>query len=350
LSRIRIEPEGDNCTKNELEAAMEATPSKTAYVRLQVIRSLLLGISRENVVAQFCVSDRRVRDWIHRFNESGIDGLIEVKTGRGRKRKISVVNLGEKFIELVNSPKEAGYEHWTAVKLHGYLKKEYQVELGYSTVVRYLHEHNMVLRFPRPWATGPGKDEEKREAFRAELDALRASDDVRVWFSDETGIEGDPRPRRRWAEKGSEPKLDYHGGHLRRTVIGSVQPESGEYIRLSNQWVQHRRLSTLPRSQLYLDHMAISCQLIAGKKDIIILDNASWHKTKSLNWHHFTPLFLPAYSPDFNPIERVWKYLKEEFMAEFYTREGRELEEKIDNSLRKLTCLPETLISISSNW
>ena len=37
----------------------------------------------------------------------------------------------------------------------------------------------------------------------------------------------------------------------------------------------------------------------------MVLDNASWHKIKSLQWHHFEPLFLPPYSPDLNPIERL---------------------------------------------
>jgi transposase len=43
-----------------------------------------------------------------------------------------------------------------------------------------------------------------------------------------------------------------------------------------------------------------------NKKVILVLDNASWHKAKSLNWHHIEPVYLPPYSPDFNPIERFW--------------------------------------------
>ena len=36
----------------------------------------------------------------------------------------------------------------------------------------------------------------------------------------------------------------------------------------------------------------------------------SWHTVKSLQWHHFEPLFLPPYSPDFNPIELCFAKLK----------------------------------------
>jgi len=344
LSTKRVHPNGDNTTAAELSVAMGAAPSQAGYVRLCVIRALLLGNGREAVCEMFDVSDRRVRLWVHRFNERGIDGLAEPPRGRGRARKIDAGELGGELPALIEDPSLAGEEHWTAVKLHGHLQERYRVELGYSTVVRYLHEAGYVLRFPRPWPTGPGKCEEKREAFRAELDALRERDDVRVWFTDETGVEGDPRPRRRWAQKGSAPKADYHGGHLRRTVIGAVQPEGGELFTMRFNGCDTEVF------QCYLDHLAEDCPPVPGKQDILIMDNASWHKVKSLRWHHFEPLYLPPYSPDFNPIERLWKYLKEQFLADFYTRDAEELENKIDESLRRLIRMPERINSVTANW
>ena len=38
------------------------------------------------------------------------------------------------------------------------------------------------------------------------------------------------------------------------------------------------------------------------KEILFVFDNTSWHKAKSLNWHHITPFYLSSYSPDFNPI------------------------------------------------
>jgi transposase len=51
-----------------------------------------------------------------------------------------------------------------------------------------------------------------------------------------------------------------------------------------------------------------------GKTIYLVLDNASWHKTKKLNWYHIEPLYLPPYSPDFNPIERLWQHLKSNYL------------------------------------
>jgi hypothetical protein len=47
-----------------------------------------------------------------------------------------------------------------------------------------------------------------------------------------------------------------------------------------------------------------------GVRQILIVDNASWHRAARVKWHHFKPKFLPGYSPDYNPIERLWLRLK----------------------------------------
>jgi len=41
--------------------------------------------------------------------------------------------------------------HWTALKIHGYLKEQPAIDLGYHTAVRWLHELDFHLRVPRLW-------------------------------------------------------------------------------------------------------------------------------------------------------------------------------------------------------
>ena len=51
-------------------------------------------------------------------------------------------------------------------------------------------------------------------------------------------------------------------------------------------------------------------------------DNASWHKTKEVKEcctnNNITLLFLPPYSPEYNPIERVWSFLKSKIRQRFF--------------------------------
>ena len=53
--------------------------------------------------------------------------------------------------------------------------------------------------------------------------------------------------------------------------------------------------------QYYLDYLAQEIPAVDSKRRLLIVDNASWHKSQRLNWHHFEVHYLPGYSPDFNP-------------------------------------------------
>ena len=125
---------------------------------------------------------------------------------------------------------------------------------------------------------------------------------------------------------------------MRRTVIGAVQPDSGKFF---SAMFCHCNTDVF---QVWLNEFALDHPPEEGKQDIVILDNASWHKVKRLNWHHFTPMYLPAYSPDLNPIERLWKSLKDQWFTDFYTRDGAELEERV---LTALSAMHEKPVSVA---
>jgi transposase len=97
--------------------------------------------------------------------------------------------------------------------------------------------------------------------------------------------------------------------------------------------------------QCYLDHLAEAIPPDPGKRRILILDNASWHKSARLNWHHFECRFLPAYSPDFNPIERLWLRLKADYFSDFIARTPQELIARLTLALNAFTDDQQTVAS-----
>jgi transposase len=82
-----------------------------------------------------------------------------------------------------------------------------------------------------------------------------------------------------------------------------------------------------------------------AKRRILILDNASWHKSARLHWHHFEARFLPAYSPDLNPIERFWLRLKADYFTDFIAHTPQELEDHACAALRSYMSDPATVDS-----
>lgn len=53
-----------------------------------------------------------------------------------------------------------------------------------------------------------------------------------------------------------------------------------------------------------------------GVHAVMVLDGAGWHDTRALDLpDSITLVQLPPYSPELNPVERVWLYLRERFLS-----------------------------------
>lgn len=321
---------------------MDSAPSRRSFKRFNALHLLYLGAGIEVVLKNARISARTLRLWIQLFNHCGIDGLI-ARPPMGRPRKLSSEQFQEKVVRVLENPSMGGHRHWTAVKLHGYLRKELQLDLSYSSVLRYLHQHHYKRLFPQPVPQAPDSEQwkAKRKAYQQHIETLIKEPGNRIWFCDESGFEGDPRPRQRWAKKGSRPTVGYHGGHLRRSVVGAVAPDTGQITALV---VSHCNTEVF---QAFLDTFAAE-NPPDSYKHYMVLDNASWHKSASINWHHITALFLPPYSPDFNPIERLWLEIKRNHLADFITNDSEALTQEISKAILALMNDQHTTQSVCS--
>ena len=322
VPRTRALPNPENCSLEDLEVAIRCTPTKVAHGRLLAIKTLLLGIDFDTVCRIHDVCERTLQRWISDYNEFGIDALLDAER-TGRPRAIPKEQV-EGLKELVENPAMAGYQHWTGRKFHGHLRDKLGIEVGYSTVIRFLHEQRFALKVPQPFPDR--QDEALRRAHCERILALLEDPDVELWFGDETGIEGDPRPRRRWATVGTNPRVTKNGDHLRMNVCGIIAPRTG------NAYLLEFTHSDSDTFQAFLDEANRDIAFERGRQ-ILVLDNASWHKSRSLRWGRFEPLFLPPYSPDLNPIEKLWRYLKAEWFTDFVAKGLDDLIARIDQAL-----------------
>jgi len=322
MVRECLRPNAENASLSELEAAAKYASTQRAHNRFRAMIALVMGFERQDVAKLFGVSERAVRRWIRAFNEQGVDGLLE-EPHPGRPRKITP-EQAEHCCALLEQPQQVDEVHWTGVKFHGYLRDVLQIELGYSTVIRFLHEQSYRLKVPQPWPDR--QDETLREAFREKLKTLLEDSQVELWFGDESGFEGDPRPRRRWAKVGAKARVTKNGDHLRMNVTGMVCPRTGQAYLLE---FTHTDTETF---QAFLDEANRDLQF-ERKRQILVLDNASWHKRKTLRWGRFEVLYLPPYSPDLNPIEKLWLLIKAEWFTDFIAKTRDQLIARLDQAL-----------------
>ena len=336
MARPRTEPNPENASLQSLKETARVGSSETA-LRCTAIQMLITSLSREQVCAALLVTERALLKWIHAFNASGIDGLI-VKNRTGRPRKIEKEQEAS-FVDLFEHPEQADRTHWTVKSFHGYLQKEFQLECSYSTVIRLVHENNFALKVPQPWSNR--QDKILRQAFKERLKALHEQANIDSWFGDESGFEGECRARRRWDRKGRKTRIVRNGDHTRMNVIGAVCPRTGAFFALE---VSHVDTVVF---QVFLDESARWIQP-KRKRNLLILDNATWHKSKSLNWHFFKPMYLPPYSPDLNPIERLWLVMKAKWFNHFHAKDQEALMERLDHAILDLIQNPQAVQKTTS--
>ncbi len=331
--QLKHRPNPDNASIAEIELCMKSTADLRMATRLQAIRLLLLGYPVAQVTEITMRSLQSIRNYIRRFNQYGIDGLATApRLGRPRKLSRNDVALLGHYLE---DPESHNENQWTVLKLWGQFKEEHARSIGYSTFCRNLREQGYRFLIPRPEA--PERDPEKREVFAKDLSEEMTKPDQQVWFMDEAGFLADPRPKRQIAPKGTKPVCPKTGLHIRESVIGAVCPQSGQATMLL-----FNRVDT-EVFQCFLDDLNDATN---NRRLVLVLDNASWHKSKALDWGNIRPLFLPPYSPDLNPIERLWRYIKDNWFANWYTKDRITLQSRLIEALSEILEMPERVQSV----
>lgn len=104
-------------------------------------------------------------------------------------------------------------------------------------------------------------------------------------------------------------KVPAAGEDQKFTIFGAVDYASGQIL-----WQTSERKGEVG-FMAFLDHLAET--LPANELVVVVLDNVGYHKSHALRevWRRyagrFQPFFLPAYAPQLNLIERLWRYVKQ---------------------------------------
>jgi len=150
---------------------MDCSPEGKSARRLHAFHLLLIAGSPLSMSRNRRRSERTVRLSEERFNAQGIDGLI-YRPRSGRPRELAKETVASVILPVVDDPGAASQTHWTVTKLCGWLEEAKDLDLSYSTLLRYLHEQEFARRISRALfqAARPGEGWQKlREDFAVEL-------------------------------------------------------------------------------------------------------------------------------------------------------------------------------------
>lgn len=131
---------------------------------------------------------------------------------------------------------------------------------------------------------------------------IKEHPDAEVLFFDEARFGTHTKLGHGWYPKGSRTTVKIKLGYKNFYVYGAANPWTGRHFNLLLPKVNTEGMN------IFIQELA---QKFSGKKIILILDGAGWHKSKSLMIpDNILLIFLPPYSPELNPIERLWQNIK----------------------------------------
>lgn len=138
--------------------------------RLLALASVLEGRPRGEAAAQNGMDRQTLRDWVHRYNAAGIDGL-KSHISPGRAPALSAAQMAELRALVIAGPDPAEHQvvRWRCVDLQVEVARRFAVEVHESTIGRWLHQLRLTRLQPRP--CHPRKIAEAEEAFKKTLPA-----------------------------------------------------------------------------------------------------------------------------------------------------------------------------------
>jgi len=97
--------------------------------------------------------------------------------------------------------------------------------------------------------------------------------------------------------------------------------------------------------QMHLDE--ISRNVAARAHAVVLMDRAGWHKTNKLKLpKNLTIILLPSRSPELNPVENVWQYLRQNWLSNTVFDDDQAILDAGCNAWNRLVTDPQTIMSI----
>jgi transposase len=253
------------------------------------------GMPPSQIAALLHYDPATVRRWIHRYDLQGLAGLPD-RPRPGRPR-LGSPGLGERIRTLLATPKA-----WTTARIWQGLGRP---AMSLRTCYRRIREQARWCR-PRLIAKSDPNRDTVCAGIREQVAALPAGSVVLA--EDETHLDLLARVRSCWTPTGMRHRVMTPGSNVRRTIHGAVNLATGAF---------HYHLSVKNVSVVFCYFLEL---LLAAYPDAptvaVICDNGTTHHSKiTKKWLAAHPRLLliegAKYSPQDNPVERIWAVLKQ---------------------------------------
>ena len=298
-----------------LRRLAKRTRDATQSRRLLALAEVYDGGSRTDASRIGGVGLQIIRDWVLRFNARGPDGLVDGKSpGAPSKLNADHRRALAEVVEAGPVPAVDGVVRWRRKDLARWLLETFAISLDETTVGRELKALGFakISARPRHYAQNELAVEAFKKNFPAELAKIRArlpkGVEIELWWQDEARIGQKNKLTRRWARRGTRPRAPRDQRTEWAYIFGAICPAKGKGAGLVMPWCDTDAMAA---------HLIeISAAVDPGAHAVLIVDQAGWHLTPKLAIpDNITVLALPPRSPELNPVENVWQFMRDNWLS-----------------------------------
>jgi transposase len=289
--------------------------NKRVADRLKAVLLYDKGWSAQQIAEALFISDQAVREHVQDYK---VFNKLKPESG-GSEEKFS---------------KEQSEKLEVHLQAHTYLYVKdiivyVQVTFGIIYTVpgmrTWLQRHGFSYKKP---AVVPGKaNKEQQEKWLADYNKLRQGlpEDETICFIDGVHPTHNVQPAYGWIKKGVRKEIPANTGRSRVNLSGAIDVVSHNIVIQEDQ--------TLNAKSTIRFFQKIEETYLYKRKIHVFCDNAPYYRNKAVKKYLATAKidlhFLPPYSPNLNPIERLWKWMKERVIYNTYYEHFEDFKEAI---------------------
>ncbi|WP_136810871.1 IS630 family transposase [Desulfosediminicola flagellatus] len=314
-------------------------------IRIRAVQRVEAGESPEVVIKALGFTRSQIYEWLAKYREGGIDALRRRKAP-GKTPKLNGSQLKKIYRLVVGvDPRQLKFEFalWTRDMVRELIWREFKVKLSEVSVGRLLKK--MGLSPQRPTHRAIQRDELSVYKWMAEdypaIRKLAKEQNAEIFFGDESSVRSDYHSGTTWAPVGKTPTVKTTASRHKVNLVSAISPRGTMRFMSTDGNVTATVFIEFLKRLLYK----------ANRPVFLILDNHSVHRSKEVREFvksragKLRLFFLPPYSPELNPDEHVWNYLKNHKIGRQCTKNGFDLFKRVESIMRSLQRLPEKVKS-----
>jgi transposase len=325
---------------------MKQTNYSTYELRARAVQAVCDGMPVTLVAQAYQVDRTTLQRWLARYRQHGDYRGLQRKAGSGRPRKLGNLTLQQWRAIILKPASSFGFEtdFWTAKRVHQVIVQRYDASVGQRTIVRRLHDAG--LSYQKPTREYLEADPVAREEWlRTTVPQIRETlkkHRAILYCEDEASISLTAMLGKTWAVRGQTPKQKVTGKRGSVPVLSAINGQGRLVFRLYDK----RICST--------EVMEFLGQLLRAhprRHVVVVMDQAPPHTSQATKafiagQRRLHVYYLPAYSPDWNPDEKVWNHLKHQELKGHQAKTREEMKELAERKLTAMSKDPELLRGI----